>query len=193
MRAGSPWAFRLLARKILQKVFSPGWSPEKLSARKTVITSSELVSELAKIHRLFEWKLVPDTGSGSEQRSQPRLWIRCTGKDGPDGLIFEPIGAVCFVQTATPYGDDMWSEAATTLGLSETDARDLLDASNDSTWRTVDGRREPDPRMMGLRKQLADAVHLRISIFKVNDRVQVRERVSLQVGGNHGDFSLSKT
>ena len=138
-----------------------------------MVTSSELISELAKVHHLFEWELVPDTGAGSEQRSQPRLWIRGTGKDGPDGLVFEPIGAVCFAQTATPYGDDMWMEAATTLGLSETDARDLLDASNDSTWRPVDGRREPDSRLESLRKRLAEAVRLRMSIFKLDDRVKI--------------------
>ena len=116
---------------------------------------------------------MPDSGSGSEQRSQPRVWIRGTGKDGPDGLVFEAIGAVCYIQEAKPYGDDMWMEAANTLGLSEADARDLLAASNDSTWRTVDGRREPDPRMQSLRKQLADAVFLRMSSFKVDDSVKV--------------------
>ena len=138
------------------------------SARKTVMTSEELISELARLHHLFEWKLVPDTGSGSEQRSQPRMWIRGNGKDGPDGLTFEPIGAVCYVQTATPCGDDMWMEAANALGLSENEARDLLDASNDSTWRPVDGKREPDLRLQSLRKQISQAVRLRVSDrFKV--------------------------
>ncbi len=124
------------------------------------MTSSELISELAKVQHLFEWNLVPYTGYGSERRFQPRLWIRGTGKDGPDGLVFEPIGAVCYIQTAKPYGDAMCMEAANALGLSEIDARDLLAASNDSTWRTVDGRREPDPRLQSLRKQLAEAVRL---------------------------------
>ena len=137
------------------------------------MNSSELISELAQVHHLFEWKLVPDIGSGSEQRSQPRMWIRGTGKDGPDGLVFEAMGAVCYIQTGTPYADAMCMEAANTLGLSETDARDLLDASNDSTWRPVDGRREPDPRLESLRKRLAEAVGLRIYIFKLNDRVKV--------------------
>ena len=82
------------------------------------MTSSELISEIAKVQHLFEWKLVPDTGSGSEHRSQPRFWIRGTGRDGPDGLLFEAIGAVCYIQTAKPYGDDMWMEAANALGLS---------------------------------------------------------------------------
>ena len=146
------------------------------------MTSSELISELAKVQHLFEWKLVPDKGSGSEQRSQPRMWIRGTGKDGPDGLVFEAMGAVCYIQTGTPYGDAMWMEAANTLGLSETDARDLLDASNDSTWRPVDGRREPDPRMESLRKRLAEAVHLRISIFKLDDRVKVTKGSRSELG-----------
>ena len=124
------------------------------------MTSSELISELAKGQHLFEWKLVPETGYASEQRSQPRLWIRGTGKDGLDGLVFEAIGAVCYIQTAKPYGDAMCMEAANALGLSEIDASDLLAASNDSTWRTVDGRREPDPRLQSLRKRLAEAVRL---------------------------------
>ena len=101
------------------------------------------------------------------------MWIRGTGNDGPEGLVFEAIGAVCYIQTGTPYGDAMCMEAADTLGLSETDARDLLDASNDSTWRPVDGRRQPDPRMLSLRKRLADAVHLKIYEFKFNDAVKV--------------------
>ena len=124
------------------------------------MTSSELISELAKGQHLFEWKLVRDTGYGSERRSRPRWLIRGTSEDGPDDLVFEPMGAVCYIQTAKPYGDAMCMEAANTLGLSETDARDLLAASNDSTWRAVDGRREPDPRMQSLRKSLAKAVGL---------------------------------
>ena len=124
------------------------------------MTSSELISELAKGQHLFEWKFVPDTGHVSEQRSKPRLLIRGTSTDGPDGLVFEAMGAVCYIKTAKPYGDAMCMEAANTLGLSETDARDLLAASNDSTWRPVDGRREPDPRVQSLRKQLAGAVQL---------------------------------
>ena len=124
------------------------------------MNSSELLGELAKDQHLFEWKLVPDTGYASEQRSKPRLLIRGTSSDLPDGLLFEAMGAVCYVQTAKPYGDAMCMEAAHTLGLSETDASDLLAASNDSTWRPVDGRRQPDPRMQSLRKQLAEAVRL---------------------------------
>ncbi len=116
---------------------------------------------------------MPDTGSGSEKRSQPRMWIRGTAKDGPEGLVFEAIGTVCYIQTGTPYGDAMCMEAANTLGLSETDARDLLDASNDSTWRPVDGQREPDPHLLLLRKRLAEVVGLRISVFKLNDGVKV--------------------
>lgn len=123
------------------------------------MTSSELISELAKVQHLFEWKLV-QTSYASEQRSQPRLWIRGTGKDWLDGLVFEAIGAVCYIQTAKPYGDAMCMEAANALGLSEIDAMDLLAASNDSTWRTVDGQREPDLRLQSLRKQLAEAVRL---------------------------------
>ena len=156
------------------------------------MTSSELISELAQVHHLFEWKLVPDTGSGSEQRSQPRMWMRGTGKDGPDGVVFEAMGAVCYIQTGTPYGDAMCMEAASTLGLSETDARDLLDASNDSICRPVDGRREPDPRMQSLRKQLAEAVRLRMSIFKINNRVKVIKGSGSKPGTIIGIFHLPK-
>ena len=124
------------------------------------MTSSELISELAKCRHLFEWKLVPDTGFASEQRSQPRLWIRGTSKDVPHGLVFEAMGAVCYIRTEKPYGDAICMKAAKALGLSETDAGELLAASNDSTWRPVDGRREPDPRLQSLRKQLVGAVRL---------------------------------
>ncbi len=124
------------------------------------MTSAELIGELAKAQHLFEWKLVPDTGYAAEQRSEPRLLIRGASDDVTDGLVFEAMGAVCYVQTAKPYGDAMCMEAANALGLSQTDATDLLAASNDSTWRTVDRRREPDPRMQSLRKSLATAVHL---------------------------------
>ncbi len=63
------------------------------------MTSPELINELAKVQHLFEWNLVPDTGFASEQRSQPRLLIRGTSEGGPEGLVFEPIGAACYIQT----------------------------------------------------------------------------------------------
>ena len=124
------------------------------------MTTSELISELAKGQHLFEWKLVRDTGYGSERRFQPRWLIRGTSEGVPDDLVFEPMGAVCYIQTAKPYADAVWMKAANTLDLSETDARELFAASNDCTWRWVDGRREPDPRMQSLRKSLAKAVGL---------------------------------
>ncbi len=125
------------------------------------MTSSELISELARVQHLFEWKIEPDTGYGSELRSQSRLWIRGTGREGPEGVVFEPIGAVCYIRTANVYPDTMWMEAAEALGLSHSDARDLVYASNETTWHTVPGGwREPDPRLQSLRKEMVVAVGL---------------------------------
>ena len=76
--------------------------------------------------------------------------------------MFEPIGAVCYIQTGRTYTNDSWIEAANILGLSLMDAADLTAAANDVTWQRESGVREPDRYIQSLRKRLIAAVGLEI-------------------------------
>jgi hypothetical protein len=124
------------------------------------MNARELVDELKKVGHLFEWRLVSHTykPESVERRIQPRLRLRGVCKDGPENMIFEPIGAVCYIRTGIAYGEDNWLESALTLNLSPQDARDLVAAANDLAWRQVDDHREPDPYRQMLRQTMADAM-----------------------------------
>ncbi len=58
------------------------------------------------------------------------------------------------------FSEDYWVEAAISIGLSVHDARDLVAAANDMTWRTVEDRRQPDPYKQALRSWLVQATGL---------------------------------
>jgi hypothetical protein len=122
--------------------------------------ASEFLAELRQISGLFDWKLAPDAERAPERRSAPRFSIRASRKTGPEGTLLDPIGAVCSTQTGQTYPVESWIEAAKAMELSLIDAADLVAATNDRTWRQLEGRREPDPYMVGLRKRLEAAIGL---------------------------------
>ena len=124
--------------------------------------AAELISELEKIHSHFEWKFVPDGHASPDRRGRNRLRLRGICKDVSAGLMFEPIFAVCYIQTGRTYTNDSWMEAANILGLSLMDAADLTAAANDVTWQRESGAREPDRYIQSLRKRLIAAVGLEI-------------------------------
>jgi hypothetical protein len=130
------------------------------------MNARELVDELKKVVHLFEWKLVSHTHSPepSERRVKPRRRLRGICKSGPDGMVFEPIGAVCYIRTGIAYGEDNWLESALTLELSPQDAKDLVAAANDLAWRQVADHREPDPYRQMLRQTMATAMGLEFQI-----------------------------
>jgi len=129
------------------------------------MTAAEFVKELGKSRTLFEWILVPDSNWTPERRIRPRFHIRATSKDLTDGVLFEPIGALCYAQTGLAYPVEAWSQAAAILGLLDTDAWQIMAASNDLTWRQIGDLRGPHPQIRALRNQLAAVVGLELAAF----------------------------
>ena len=132
------------------------------------MNARELVDELKKVGHLFEWRLVSHTYTPDpapvERRIKPRRRLRGVCKGGPEGMVFEPIGAVCYIRTGIVYGEDNWLESALTLELSPQDAKDLIAAANDLAWRQVEDHREPDPYRQMLRQTMATAMGLDVQI-----------------------------
>ena len=122
--------------------------------------AKEFLLELEKIRDSFEWKLVSSTDWHEERRSQPRLRIRGICKNGPPGILFEPIGAVCYVRTGRVCVEDAWLEAATAIDLSLMDASDLIAAANDRGWTDAADGRKPSEYVQRLRARLAGSVAL---------------------------------
>jgi hypothetical protein len=124
------------------------------------------VDELKKVGPLFEWRLVSHSHSpdSSERRIKPRRRLRGVCKKGPEDMVFEPIGAVCYIRTGIAYGEDNWLASALTLELSPQDAKDIVAAANDLAWRQVDNHREPDPYRQMLRQTMAAAMGLEFQI-----------------------------
>ena len=131
------------------------------------MNARELVDELKKVVHLFEWRIVSHTfspDSSAERRIKPRHRIRGVCKSGAEGMVFEPIGAVCYIRTGIAYGEDNGLASALTLELSPQDAKDILAAANDLAWRQVEDHREPDPYRQMLRQAMATAMGLESQI-----------------------------
>ena len=122
--------------------------------------TKEFIAELRKARDLFEWTLVLGSGLWVERRATPRLRIRAKLKNDPDEGVLEPIGAVCFARTGVLFNEDYWVEAAIAIGLPVQDARDVIAAGNDITWRTVGDHREPDSYKQALRSWVVEATGL---------------------------------
>jgi hypothetical protein len=120
------------------------------------MVTKELIAELEKVRDLFEWTLFAGSGPQHERRQTTRLRVRGTLKNNPDRVLFDPIGAVCFAKTGLMFSEDYWVEAAISIGLAIEDARDVMAAANDMTWRNVKDHREPDPYKHAIRKCLVD-------------------------------------
>jgi hypothetical protein len=132
------------------------------------MVTKELITELEKARDLFEWALLPSSGPVHERRRTPRLRVRGTLKSNPKLTVFDPIGAVCFSKTGVMFSEDYWVEAAISIGLAIDDARDIMSAANDMTWRTMNDRREPDPYRHALRKCLVDVTQPQQEIAAVS-------------------------
>jgi hypothetical protein len=123
----------------------------------------EFLVELERISDSFEWKLVPDMWLGLERRSRPRFRIRGSCKYGPAHIVFEPIGAVCYIRTGRVCADDAWLEAATAIELSLIDAGDLMAAADDRGWVETTDSRKPSKYLQNLRKRLAATLSLKLT------------------------------
>jgi len=136
--------------------------------------TKEFIVELKKARDLFEWVLLQGSGPWVERRATPRLRVRAKLKNDPDNAVFDPIGAVCLARTGVQFSEDYWVEAALSIGLSVQDARDVVAAANDITWRTVGDHREPDPYKQALRSWLVEATAVEPSTNAVKSTVEKR-------------------
>jgi hypothetical protein len=122
------------------------------------MVASEFLVELEKIRGQFDWTLVEEGASTPERRSKPRLSIRATSKTGPTDVLFDPIGALCYIRTGRIYPLPSWIAAANAIGLSLIDAADLVAAADCRVWRQVHGHSQPDPYLPTLRQRMASAL-----------------------------------
>ena len=136
--------------------------------------TKEFIAELKKARDLFEWTLVLGSGPWVERRATPRLRIRAKLKNDPDKSVLEPIGAVCFARTGVLFNEDYWVESAIAIGLPVQDARDVISAANDITWRTAGDHREPDPYKQALRSWLVEATGLYTSTAALKPTAEKR-------------------
>ena len=120
------------------------------------MVTKELIAELEKARGLFEWALLSGDAPVVERRKNPRLRVRGKLKADPEQVLLDPIGAVCFSRTGIMFSEHYWVEAALTIGLAIEDARDIMAAANDMTWRNVGSARQPDPYKQALRECLLD-------------------------------------
>src|SRR5688572_12570956 len=120
------------------------------------MVTKELIAELEKARDLFEWTLLNGDLPPVERRKNPRLRVRGRVRKDPDKVLLDPIGAVCFSKTGIMFSEHYWVEAALTIGLAIEDARDIIAAANDMTWRNVGSVRQPDPYKQHLRECLLD-------------------------------------
>jgi len=102
------------------------------------MVTKELIAELEKARDLFEWTLLNGDLPPVERRKNPRLRVRGRVRKDPDKVLLDPIGAVCFSKTGIMFSEHYWVEAALTIGLAIEDARDIIAAANDMTWRNVE-------------------------------------------------------
>ena len=121
------------------------------------MVTKELIAELEKARDLFEWSLLSGDLPIVERRKNPRLRVRGKLKKDHEKVLLDPIGAVCFSRTGIMFSEHYWVEAAITIGLSIEDARDIMAAANDMTWRNIGTVRQPDPYKQALRECILDA------------------------------------
>ena len=127
------------------------------------MTAAEFLRELTKVRELFEWKLVPDNDRVPERRSHPRLHIRalCKGFKKP---LFDPISALYYARAKVIIPPSSWLKSAKALKLVDASAWYIMAAADDQTWRTVGDTRKPHPQIIELRRQLAAAVCLELTL-----------------------------
>jgi hypothetical protein len=129
------------------------------------MTADEFIHELTKVRTLFNWKGIPGRSQGPERRTKDRLLIRGTSKDLVDGVVFDPIGALCYVRTAQAYHTVAWLEAASAIQLHEVDAWQLNAAANDVLYTQVGpNQRCLHPQLAALRSELIAAVGLQQAV-----------------------------
>ncbi len=121
---------------------------------------AEFITELRRVHHLFNWKYVTTPGWPRERRSRERLRIRASLCGTPHAELSDPIGAVCFAKTGRVYDAESWIQAAVAIELTLIDAADITAAVNERTWKASGDGRALDPYLVLLRESLVNTVGL---------------------------------
>lgn len=140
---------------------NPEWAAETDESSEEFL--ERFLEELAETRSLFEWKLLADEAAHPDSRARTRYRLRGVCRKGPaEGVVFEPVGAVCYARTGEVFDEDNWSAAARSLGLPSLCVAELIAAANDHTWIGPGGGREPVEYLRDLRVRLVRAVGLRV-------------------------------
>jgi len=121
---------------------------------------AEFITELKRVHHLFDWKYVTAPDWPGERRSRARLRIRASACSTPHAVLLDPIGAVCFAKTGRLYDADSWIQAAAAIELTLIDAGDITAAVNERTWKASGDGRTLNPYLVLLRESLVNTVGL---------------------------------
>ena len=117
------------------------------------MTVDEFMDGLGMVRDQFTWKLFPST-------AQPESFRLCAiGRENlAEGLVFDPIGALCYGLMGAIYPPDAWEDAGQRLGLLPAAAARLASAANDETCAGEQGERVSDSHLKSLRVRMIHAV-----------------------------------
>lgn len=124
------------------------------------MTIPDFLQLLAQVRNDFHWNLTAHGADGDERRARSRINLCGIPTAGPSSLELGPLQAICYARTGKVFGADEWGEAAAAVGMDLTDAFAVSAAARDRTWTGPAGGRIPVLRLIGLQKQLLEAVGL---------------------------------
>jgi len=116
------WKLKCFVSTRLEGLGGGIWEVSKIPWKKDIrmMLAKEFLEELKTVHQYFNW-------SCSRINRKIRGRLRANGKSP---VLFDPIGAVCYVKTRKVFSENEWIEAADAIGLSLIAAGDLIAASN---------------------------------------------------------------
>lgn len=123
------------------------------------MTIPEFLQLLAQVRHEFQWNLTTHSGDHDERRARNRINL-CGTPNLKPSLELGPLQAVCYARTGKTFGAESWGEAAEALGMDLTDAFAVAASARDRTWTGPEGGRTPVLKLIGLQKQLLEAVGL---------------------------------
>lgn len=121
------------------------------------MTIPDFLQLLRTVGHEFDWSLSPDTGHANERRSRVRFHLRGSPRRNP-ALVLGPLQALAYARTGKVFESDAWTEAAEALRMALSDAAALVAAATDRTWAGTEGQRTRVKRLLGIRRQLLEAV-----------------------------------
>jgi hypothetical protein len=123
------------------------------------MTIPDFLRLLAQTRDDFHWNLTAHDADSDERRARSRINLNAI-PEADSSLELGPLQAVCYVRTGKAFGAEEWGPAAEALGMDLTDAFAVAAAARDRTWTGPTGGRTPVLKLIGIQKQLLEAVGL---------------------------------